>query len=195
MVRPVFKTAMEVSTTAPVGSIPTRSRHTALRCAVWLAGILVVLAPAAPAQTPDSAAARAARPDSTAAAAAVHPPASPTGAFLRSFLVPGWGQLQMHRPVPALVFLGVEGTLVGLSLKANHDVKVARATDVTPDSSVVTAKKRSREDWLVLLGFNHLMAGLEAYVSAHLWDFPGDLKIRATPGSVGASAVIPIRFR
>ena len=78
---------------------------------------------------------------------------------------------------------------------ANPDVTVARATDVTPDSSVITAKKRSREDWLVLLGFNHLMAGLEAYVSAHLWDFPGDLKIRATPGSVGASAVIPIRFR
>ena len=191
MVRPVFKTAMEVSTTAPVGSIPTRSRHTAGRWAVWLAGMLAVLAPAATAQTPDSASSRAVASDTSAPRA----PTSPTGAFLRSFLVPGWGQLQMHRPVTALVFLGVEGTLVGLSLKANHDVKVARATDLSPDSSVVTAKKRSREDWLVLLGFNHLMAGLEAYVSAHLWDFPGDLKIRATPGGVGASATIPIRLR
>ncbi len=192
MVRPVFKTAMEVSTTAPVGSIPTRSRHTAGRLAVWLAGCLFALAPAAGAQTPDSA--TAARTDS-AAAVAPRAPTSPTGAFLRSFLIPGWGQLELHRPVAALVFLGAEGTLVGLSLKANHDVNVARATDVTPDSSVVTARKRSREDWLVLLGFNHLMAGLEAYVSTHLWDFPGDLKIRATPAGVGATAVIPIRFR
>ena len=122
-------------------------------------------------------------------------PIGPGGAFLRSFLLPGWGQLQLHRPIPALVFLGIEGTFAGLSIKANHDVKQARLTDQSPDSSVVSAKKRAREDWLVLLGFNHLMAGLEAYVSSHLWDFPGDLRIRATPAGVGASAMIPIRIR
>jgi hypothetical protein len=97
--------------------------------------------------------------------------------------------------VPALVFIAIEGTFAGLSLKANHDVQQARLTDQSPDSAVVSAKKRSREDWLVLLGFNHLMAGLEAYVSSHLWDFPGDLRIRATPGGLGASASIPIRLR
>ncbi len=85
--------------------------------------------------------------------------------------------------------------MVGLSLKANHDVKVARLTDQTPDSSVVQAKKKKREDWLVLLGFNHLMAGLEAYVGSHLYDFPGDLRIRATPSGIGASASVPFRVR
>jgi hypothetical protein len=189
---------MEVSTTAPVGSIPTRSRHffDSRRCPVRLATSLSLLTLllwpiGARAQQPDSAAAPAPNPPPVARKA----PIGPAGAFLRSFIIPGWGQLQLHRPVPALVFLGIEGTLAGLSIKANQDVKAARLTDLSPDSSVVTAKKRSREDWLVLLGFNHLMAGLEAYVSSHLWDFPGDLRIRATPAGVGATAVIPIRIR
>ena len=199
MVRPVFKTAMEVSTTAPVGSIPTRSRHFPAfrRCSVRLAaslGLLILLVGPVglSGQQPDSAAAA---PASSPAPVPRKAPIGPGGAFLRSFILPGWGQLQLHRPVPALVFLGIEGTLAGLSIKANRDVRAARLTDTSPDSSVITAKKRSREDWLVLLGFNHLMAGLEAYVSSHLWDFPGDLRIRATPAGVGASAVIPIRLR
>jgi hypothetical protein len=144
-------------------------------------------------QVPDSAAAPPAAAPTPPAAR--KPPLGPSGAFLRSFLVPGWGQVQLHRPVSALIFVGLEGTLIGLSLKANHDVTVARQTDQTPDSSVVVAKKKKREDWLVLLGFNHLMAGLEAYVASHLWDFPRDLHIRAVPGGIGAGATIPFRIR
>ena len=194
MVRPVFKTAMEVSTTAPVGSIPTRSRHFfdsryPVRLFVSLALATLSAVPSAlRGQVPDSAAAP------KAPAVARKAPLGPSGAFLRSLILPGWGQVQLHRPVSALVFVGIEGTLVGLSLKANHDVNIARQTDLTPDSSVVTAKKKKREDWLVLLGFNHLMAGLEAYVSSHLWDFPADLHIRATPDGIGAAATIPIRL-
>lgn len=197
MVRPVFKTAMEVSTTAPVGSIPTRSRHFfrsryPVRLLVMFALVILPAVPSAlRGQVPDSAVA----PQAPAPPVARKAPVGPSGAFLRSFILPGWGQLQLHRPVTALVFVGIEGTLVGLSLKANHDVNVARQTDLTPDSSIVTAKKKKREDWLVLLGFNHLMAGLEAYVSSHLWDFPGDLHIRATPAGIGAAATIPIRLR
>jgi hypothetical protein len=47
----------------------------------------------------------------------------------------------------------------------------------------------------VLLGFNHLFAGLEAYVSAHLADFPGDLRFEAVPGGVGAAMSLPVRLR
>ncbi len=160
-----------------------------MRPAALFTLIAFLSAPPLRAQVSDSAGAR------DSATVVRKAPIGPSGAFLRSFLVPGWGQLQLHRPVPALVFLAVEGTFAGLSLKANHDVQQARLTDQSPDSSVISAKKRSREDWLVLLGFNHLMAGLEAYVSSHLWDFPGDLRIQATPGAIGASAAIPIRIR
>ena len=48
---------------------------------------------------------------------------------------------------------------------------------------------------LVLLAFNHVFAALEAYVGAHLADFPGDLKIRAMPGGVGASLTVPVQVR
>ncbi len=43
----------------------------------------------------------------------------------------------------------------------------------------------------MLLAFNHLFAGLEAYVSAHLADFPGDLRVEAVPGGVGAAVSLP----
>jgi hypothetical protein len=47
----------------------------------------------------------------------------------------------------------------------------------------------------VLLAFNHLFAGLEAFISAHLADFPGDLRIEAVPGGMGASLSLPVRLR
>ena len=47
-----------------------------------------------------------------------------------------------------------------------------------------------------LLGVNHLLSAMEAYVSAHLWDFPGDLNIQAAPGGGVAGGVsIPVRVR
>jgi hypothetical protein len=39
----------------------------------------------------------------------------------------------------------------------------------------------------VLWIFNHLFSGAEAFVSAHLQDFPRDLRIRAMPGGIGVS--------
>ena len=63
------------------------------------------------------------------------------------------------------------------------------------ETPLVMEKSRKREDWLVLMGVNHVLSGLEAYVSAHLWDFPGDLQIQALPGGVRAAASIPLRLR
>ena len=71
----------------------------------------------------------------------------------------------------------------------------ARYTTKRTGSSRANSKRREHEDWLVLLAFNHLFAGLEAYVGAHLADFPGDLRIRAVPGAVGASLSVPVRLR
>jgi hypothetical protein len=47
----------------------------------------------------------------------------------------------------------------------------------------------------VLLAFNHLFAGLEAYVSGHLTDFPRDLQLGLVPGGVGAAVSVPFRIR
>jgi hypothetical protein len=207
VVWPVFKTATETPTVAPVGSIPTRSRHLSLAPLRSIAGLALGLGALLAAPV------RAAAQDSTAAArdsAVVTPgdsapvtprPAtaadslalrtSPMAAFWRSFLLPGWGQARVGRKLTAGIFLAWEGTTLAMSLKTRHELAYLRRTN----SARAEDKRREHEDWLVLLGFNHLLAGLEAYVSGHLTDFPPDLQVRAMPGGVGASISIPFRLR
>lgn len=120
-------------------------------------------------------------------------PTSPMGALWRSLLIPGWGQAKLNRKLTGAIFVAWEGVTLGMSLKTSHELNYLRATN----SSRQKAKKKEREDWLVLLGFNHLFSAVEAYVSSHLWDFPGDLEIRAAPmpgGGVGASISLPFRL-
>jgi hypothetical protein len=114
---------------------------------------------------------------------------SPMGAFWRSFVLPGWGQAKLNRKLTGGIFLAWEGVTLGMSLKTRQELEYLRRTN----SGRAEDKRRQHEDWLVLLAFNHVFAGLEAYVSAHLADFPGDLHLQATPGGVGGSVSIPIR--
>jgi hypothetical protein len=193
---------------APVGSIPTRSRHRCFRrpvssfsgnrrfvslrrgalvvCVALLLGVCSSVGLAAQ--------------DSASVAPAAEPPAidslrkapSPMNAFIRSFLLPGWGQAKLDRKLTAGLLVAWEGVTLGMSLKTRHELAYLRRTG----SGRAEDKRREHEDWLVLLGFNHLFAGLEAYVSAHLSDFPRDLKFRAVPGGgFGASYAIPFQLR
>jgi hypothetical protein len=119
-------------------------------------------------------------------------PVSPMGALWRSILIPGWGQARLNRKLTGAIFVAWEGVTLGMSIKTSHELHYLRATN----SGKVQAKEKERQDWLVLLAFNHLFSAVEAYVSSHLWDFPGDLEINAAPlpgGGVGASLRIPIR--
>jgi len=176
-----------------------------VRAAALLAAVLLATAASAgrlSAQVPDSSAApadtglrvdsvaQAARPDS-----AIYPkaPVSPMGALLRSILVPGWGQAKLHRKLTGALFVTWEGVTLGMALKTDHELRYLRRTG----SGSVKAKQQERQDWLVLLAFNHLFSGIEAYVSSHLWDFPDDLQISAAPlpdGGFGASVRVPIRL-
>jgi hypothetical protein len=116
---------------------------------------------------------------------------SPMNAFFRSFLLPGWGQAKLNRKLTGGIFVAWEGVTLGMSLKTRHELAYLRRTG----SGRAEDKRREHEDWIVLLVFNHLFAGLEAYVSAHLADFPGDLKLQAVPGGFGASLSIPVTIR
>jgi hypothetical protein len=84
-----------------------------------------------------------------------------------------------------------EGVTLGMSLKTRRELAYLRRTG----SARGDRKRQEHEDWVVLLAFNHLLAGLEAYVSAHLSDFPGDLRLQAVPGGAGATVSVPIRLR
>ena len=189
---PVFKTAMETPPAAPVSSILTRSRHPvarrpapALRRGVLLAALLALPPAAVVAQEP-----AVADPPPSMADTLVRP-ISPMGAFWRSFLLPGWGQARLDRKLTGGIFLAWEGVTLGMSLKTRHELAYLRRTD----SERADTKRREHEDWVVLLVFNHLFAGLEAYVSAHLADFPGDLRLQAVPGGFGGSVSVPFRLR
>jgi len=115
----------------------------------------------------------------------------PMGAFWRSLLLPGWGQAKTGRPVTGAAFAAWEGLTAMMTLKAQSEVHYLKESG----SANVGAKRQEVQDWLVLWIFNHLFSGAEAFVSAHLQDFPKDLKVRAFPGGVGVSMPVPRPFR
>jgi hypothetical protein len=128
-----------------------------------------------------------ARPGDSVAAKA---PVGPGGALWRSLLVPGWGQAKLGRGIAAGIFIAIEGVSLGMVLKTNSELQYINATDTT----AVDNKTQEREDWIVIMAVNHLISGLEAYVSAHLWDFPGDLALKPVRGGgVAASVNFPVR--
>lgn len=119
------------------------------------------------------------------------PPVSPTGAFFRSLLVPGWGQARLDRNVTAGIFISFEALAAAMVWKSQWQLDFARTRN-----KFIRSHSQEREDWIVLLVFNHLMAGAEAYVSAHLWDFPPALRIQVVPvdgDRLGFMVSIPLR--
>lgn len=107
---------------------------------------------------------------------------TPLAALGRSMLLPGWGQAVLGRRVTGAAFVFWEGITLTMTIKAAHQLNFQEDTD----AETVSAKRDEIQDWLVLLVFNHLLAGTEAFVSANLWDFPGELESRVLPGgSVG----------
>ena len=160
----------------------------------WVLSALLAGATLGHAQTPVSADTATVVPPSTqhpapTASDTVRRPTTPTGAMLRSFLVPGWGQAIYGRKVTAGMMLGVEGLSWGMLLKVQSEARYIQETN----SSKWHAKRQEAQDWYTILVFNHLMSGLEAYVSSHLYDFPGDLEMRALPGGgMGMSVTLPI---
>jgi len=111
----------------------------------------------------------------------------PMGAFWRSLLIPGWGQSATGRHTTGAVFVAWEGITAMMTLKARQEANYMQSIG----SANAKAKRQEVQDWLVLWAFNHLFSGAEAYVSAHLQDFPADLKIQAYPRGIGIS--LPLR--
>jgi len=112
---------------------------------------------------------------------------SPGGAFRRSLLLPGWGQAATGRHTTGALFVAWEGVTVMMTLKAQREADYFKQIG----ASGLKHKRQEVQDWLVLWIFNHLFSGAEAYVSAHLQDFPKELKIQSVPGGVGLSVPLP----
>jgi hypothetical protein len=111
----------------------------------------------------------------------------PMGAFWRSFLLPGWGQAVTDRRTTGAAFVAWEGVTAMMTLKAQQEANYFKSIG----SPNLRLKRQEVQDWLVLWIFNHLFSGAEAYVSAHLRDFPPDLEVRAFPRGIGVSVPLP----
>ena len=111
----------------------------------------------------------------------------PMGAFWRSFLLPGWGQAVTGRHMTGAAFVTWEGVTAMMTLKAQQEANYFKKIH----SGNLDLKRQEVQDWLVLWIFNHLFSGMEAYVSAHLQDFPPDLKLQAMPNGIGVTVPLP----
>jgi len=137
----------------------------------------------------------------------LRPPISPKAAFLRSLVLPGWGQSALRRSTAATLFSAAEIGALYMVAKSRADLRRAQALngldsiaigDPSLGGSVtrvpaipqelVNARRLHLEDWLAVLIFNHLIAGADAYVAANLWDLPARVSITHTPAGTGLGA-------
>ena len=83
-------------------------------------------------------------------------------------------ELRERRVGEALAAQGVEDAAEReAALEADDDVARARG--------LVAAREEQREDWIAVAIFTLLLSGLDAFVSAHLQDFPEPLTIEGDP--------------
>jgi len=134
-----------------------------------------------------------ARPDTAAAAvdtvAAPGPSGpSPMGAFFRSVVLPGWGQFYADQEVRGIVYSVVQAANLYMVVRTNN-----RVHD-TDDEALREARRDQREDWLVWAGFWALASGVDAWVSAQMWSFEGEV-VPPPDGSAGVALrmTVPVR--
>lgn len=142
---------------------------------------------------------------------------SPGGAFLRSVLVPGWGQASSGSYGRAAFYFLAQAGNVWMAYKTHSLRDTARRhqqmleaaktaellrggvepeaveAQLSTDESIedirllVTARDEQMEDWVALVVFFVFFGGADAFVSAHLADFPAPLTVEPVAGPSGTA--------
>ena len=161
---------------------------------------------------------------------------SPRTAFIRSLLVPGWGQFSVGSYTRGAIFITLQGTSAFMVVRTQTRIDDAKdlvaertaaavdslnelvATDTaaarrlrTPEAfqaavdetpgvrrarGLVESRRNQRQDWVTYLIVSTLASGVDAFVAAHLADFPARIEPEARPdGSAGLKFTIPIGRR
>lgn len=148
------------------------------------------------------------------------------GAFLRSVLIPGWGQATVGSPDRGGFYFAVESISLWMILKTSRTLGSARAIEafrraeaearviaagetdpleieqlVDEDEVVVDAaelvaiRSQQKEDWLAFGLFFLFLGGADAFVAAHLADFPQPLEVAIRPlPDMGVEVAFSVRF-
>lgn len=150
---------------------------------------------------------------------------SPLGAFLRAIAVPSWGHASIGSYRRGTFYLAAEGGTAWMLWKTSarqssaRDILAARETIVRAEliasgipteeleqaveadpgvvdaQTLVEAREGQFQDWVAMGIFLVLLSGADAFVSAHLQDFPDvlDVQVGPTPeGGVSVGARIPL---
>lgn len=93
---------------------------------------------------------------------------SPSGAVLRSLVLPGWGQAYVRHPLKAVIYGGIEQ---GLVLSIYRQERFRRYYQARGEEENVRFYRDQRDRLTWYLAGSILLSTLDAYVDAHLYDF------------------------
>ncbi len=112
----------------------------------------------------------AAAPSPVADTTGRRPPISPLGAFGRSLILPGWGQLEVGRPARGAFYFAAESVFLFMVFKSDGRLSAAKE-ELPQNEERISNRAGQRENWIVLAGFIAFLSGLDAWVSTQFWDF------------------------
>ena len=169
----------------------------------------------------------AAAQDTVAVRDTVGPRVAPSTALMRSLLVPGWGQFSVGATKRGVFFVALQGTsyymlartlsrlgdaedheaeqvalardsILALEDTSNLQLRIDSVDAVIGARSLVNSRERQRQDWIAYTLFFTFASGIDAFVAAHLADFPA--QIDAEPRAQGGmelrfSVPLPTRRR
>jgi hypothetical protein len=141
--------------------------------------------------------------DTASVADQAEPLYSPRGAFFRSLLLPGWGQVYVDAPGRGAVYFALASTSLWMSYVSRRQLADAREQQAflrdtgqlepTDETGLYEARAQQFEDWAALSIFLFFFAGADAYVSAYLADFDERVGVQAgAEGSLQFRASVPV---
>lgn len=117
---------------------------------------------------------------------------TPRGAFLRSLVLPGWGQSEVGAPERGAIYFALEAGSLWMVYKSHQKLGEARSEEAIrraagelaagQRSALVRERLAQREDWVTLSVFWLFFAGADAFVSAYLRDFDEHVGVTPAPG-------------
>ena len=117
-------------------------------------------------------------------------PVSPTGAMLRSIIVPGWGQTAARQPARGAIYFTVWSGGIFMILKSNAELNAAKRAE---DEELIDSRSQAREDWILFTGLWALLSGVDAWVSAQFAGFEGEVR-PPQDGSPGVEFAYPVKL-
>lgn len=95
-----------------------------------------------------------------------------------------WRKLRVARNQVALWEDRVTARLMseGVTEQADIDAELDRHQEVARLRELADSRREQREDWAAVAIFFLLMSGVDAFVSAHLHEFPAPLTVEGDPG-------------